>query len=146
MRHRRGAQSGDISGDEANPVTIPFFALVAAGYEVICFADGAALLSQLRSRVPACIFLEVKMPERSGLDLLKKLRADYDPTDKNSAYSLLHEASEKNEFLTGLIYVEPQKKDFLTLIGLPEEPLVSMPDARLRPGREALAEIMESLR
>jgi len=77
---------------------------------------------------------------------LKKLRADYDPTDKNSAYSLLHEASEKNEFLTGLIYVEPQKKDFLTLIGLPEEPLVSMPDARLRPGREALAEIMESLR
>jgi 2-oxoglutarate ferredoxin oxidoreductase subunit beta len=77
---------------------------------------------------------------------LKKLRADYDPTDKNAAYSLLHEASEKNEFLTGLIYVEPQKKDFLTLIGLPEEPLVSMSPERLRPGREALAEIMESLR
>src|SRR5947199_6718894 len=29
-------------------------ALVAAGYEVVCFADGAALLSQLRSHVPAC--------------------------------------------------------------------------------------------
>jgi 2-oxoglutarate ferredoxin oxidoreductase subunit beta len=77
---------------------------------------------------------------------LKKLRADYDPTDKNAAYSLLHEAQEKNEFLTGLIYVAPQKKDFLTLIGLPEEPLASMPSERLRPGREALAEIMESLR
>jgi len=77
---------------------------------------------------------------------LKKLRADYDPTDKSSAYSLLHEAQEKNEFLTGLIYVEPQKKDFLTLIGLPEEPLASMPAERLRPGREALTEIMESLR
>lgn len=48
-------------------------ALAAAGYEVICFADGAALLSQLRSRVPVCIFLEVRMPERAGLDLLKRL-------------------------------------------------------------------------
>src|SRR5262245_17124070 len=51
-------------------------ALVAAGYEVICFADGAALLAQLRSQVPAAIFIEVKMPERSGLDLLKQLREE----------------------------------------------------------------------
>ena len=54
-------------------------ALVAAGYETICFADGGALLSQLRSRVPACIFLEVKMPERAGLDLLKRLREESCP-------------------------------------------------------------------
>ena len=45
----------------------------AAGYEVACFADGAALLAQLRCKIPACIFLEVKMPDRSGLDLVKKL-------------------------------------------------------------------------
>jgi len=48
-------------------------AFAAAGYESVCFADGAALLSQLRCRIPACVFLEVKVPERSGLDLLKKL-------------------------------------------------------------------------
>jgi len=48
-------------------------AFTAAGYEVVCFADGAALLSQLRSSIPACVLLEVKMPERSGLDLVKKL-------------------------------------------------------------------------
>lgn len=51
-------------------------AFAAAGYEVICFADGAALLSQLRSRAPAAVFIEVKMPERSGLGLLKQLRAE----------------------------------------------------------------------
>src|SRR5262249_55752614 len=50
--------------------------LVAAGYEVICFADGAALLSQLRSQTPACVFIEVKMPERWGLDFLKQLREE----------------------------------------------------------------------
>jgi two-component system, LuxR family, response regulator FixJ len=48
-------------------------ALAAAGY------DGAALASQLRSHVPACIFIEVKMPERSGLELLKKLREESCP-------------------------------------------------------------------
>ena len=54
-------------------------ALVAAGYEVVCFADGAALLSQFRSHIPACIFIELKMPERSGLDLLRKLREENCP-------------------------------------------------------------------
>jgi two-component system response regulator FixJ len=54
-------------------------ALVAAGYEVICLADGAALLSQIRSRIPACVFLEVRMPEGNGLDLLKKLREENCP-------------------------------------------------------------------
>ena len=54
-------------------------ALSSAGYEVVCFANGAALASQLRSHVPACIFIEVKMPERSGLELLKKLREESCP-------------------------------------------------------------------
>ena len=54
-------------------------ALKAAGYEVICFADGAALLAEARSRAPACIFLEVQMPERTGLEFLKKLREDNCP-------------------------------------------------------------------
>jgi two-component system, LuxR family, response regulator FixJ len=54
-------------------------ALAAAGYEVVCFADGAALVSQLRAHVPACIFIEVKVPERAGLDLLKKLREESCP-------------------------------------------------------------------
>jgi len=46
------------------------------GYEVICFADGAALLSSARDQIPACIFLEVRLPGKSGIDILKKLRAE----------------------------------------------------------------------
>jgi FixJ family two-component response regulator len=46
------------------------------GYEVICFADGAALLSSARDCIPACIFLEVRLPGKSGIDVLKKLRAE----------------------------------------------------------------------
>ncbi len=77
---------------------------------------------------------------------LKKLRADYDATDKNAAFALLHEAQQKNEFLTGLMYVEPAKKDFLSLLGLPDEPLTTLPMERVRPPREALAAMMDELR
>jgi FixJ family two-component response regulator len=46
------------------------------GYEVICFADGTALLSLARTRIPACIFLDVHTPGKCGLEILKKLRAE----------------------------------------------------------------------
>jgi len=77
---------------------------------------------------------------------LKKLRADYDATDKGAAFGLLREAQAKNEFLTGLIYVEPAKKDFLSILGLSDEPLTTLPMERVRPPREALAAMMEELR
>ncbi len=50
--------------------------LAAGGYEVICFADGAALLSVARTRTPACILLDVHIPGKSGLDILKELRGE----------------------------------------------------------------------
>jgi 2-oxoglutarate ferredoxin oxidoreductase subunit beta len=77
---------------------------------------------------------------------LKKLRANYDATDKGAAFGLLHEARQKNEFLTGLMYVEPTKKDFLSLLGLPDEPLATLPMERVRPPREALTAMMDELR
>jgi 2-oxoglutarate ferredoxin oxidoreductase subunit beta len=77
---------------------------------------------------------------------LKKLRADYDATDKCMALTMCQESQAKQEFLTGLIYVEPTKKDFLELSGLSTEPIVSLPESRLRPPKAALDEIMESLK
>src|ERR1700704_1642818 len=50
--------------------------LTAGGYQVICFADGAALLAVARSRTPSCILLRVPIPGRSGLDILKELHGE----------------------------------------------------------------------
>jgi 2-oxoglutarate/2-oxoacid ferredoxin oxidoreductase subunit beta len=77
---------------------------------------------------------------------LRKLRADYDATDKMAALTLLHEGQDKQEFLTGLIYVAPEKKDFISLLNLPAEPLAFVPDEKVRPPREALAQMMEELK
>src|SRR5246127_2463789 len=50
--------------------------LSAGGYEVICFADGAALLSVARNRTPSAILLDVHIPGKSGLDILKELHGE----------------------------------------------------------------------
>jgi 2-oxoglutarate/2-oxoacid ferredoxin oxidoreductase subunit beta len=52
----------------------------------------------------------------------------------------------RGEFATGLIYIEPDRDDFLTQLHVVDEPLATLPLERIRPGREALDEIMESLR
>src|SRR5919204_5287114 len=45
------------------------------GYHVTSFGDGQSLLAAARARTPACILLDVHMPGRSGLDILKELNA-----------------------------------------------------------------------
>src|SRR6201999_4150069 len=50
--------------------------LSRGGYEVICFADGAALLAVARTRAPSCILLDVHIPGKSGLDILKEFHGE----------------------------------------------------------------------
>lgn len=88
---------------------------------------------------------EVQLHDGSKL-YLKKVAEDYDPTDKLNAVRLIHETAQRGEFATGILYVEPDKKDFLTLLNLVDEPLAKLPLERVRPGREVLDELMESLK
>jgi 2-oxoglutarate ferredoxin oxidoreductase subunit beta len=88
---------------------------------------------------------EVRMHDGSRL-YLKKLAEDYDPTDKLNAIRVIHETARRGEFATGVLYVEPDKDDFVTLLNVVDEPLATLPLERVRPSREALEEIMESLR
>ena len=60
-----------------------------AGFHATCFADGAALLASTRTMVPACIILDVNIPGRSGLDILKQLNAeDWHERDRAQAQLL----------------------------------------------------------
>jgi 2-oxoglutarate ferredoxin oxidoreductase subunit beta len=71
---------------------------------------------------------------------------DYHPTDKLRALSLLHETTQRGEYATGILYVEPDKQDFIDLLGIVDEPLAFLEQSRVRPGKAALDEIMESFR
>jgi 2-oxoglutarate/2-oxoacid ferredoxin oxidoreductase subunit beta len=87
----------------------------------------------------------VQMHDGSKL-YLKKVADTYDPTDRLSALRLLHETAQKGEFATGVLYVEPAKEDFISLLGLVDEPLASLPLERVRPPQAVLDEVMDSLR
>lgn len=49
------------------------------GYQVSGYENGDAFLEAAKARPPACVFLDVHMPGRSGLDILKALNADHYP-------------------------------------------------------------------
>src|SRR5438046_1803883 len=84
----------------------------------------------------------VKMHDGSHL-LLRKVAEDYNPSDKLSAIRLLHETARRGEFATGILYVEPDKDDFIGTLNLVDEPLAFLPTDRTRPSKAALDEIME---
>ena len=50
-------------------------ALAPEGFPVTTFEDGETLLAAAGTRVPICLFLDVVMPGRSGLEILQELRA-----------------------------------------------------------------------
>jgi 2-oxoglutarate ferredoxin oxidoreductase subunit beta len=87
---------------------------------------------------------EVKMHDGSHL-FLKKVAEDYDPTSKTQALKLMRESADRGEFATGILYIEPAKHDFTTLLNIVDEPLATLPLERVRPGKDVLDSIMESL-
>jgi 2-oxoglutarate/2-oxoacid ferredoxin oxidoreductase subunit beta len=89
--------------------------------------------------------LEVSMHDGSKLRL-RKLEEDYDPTNKIGAITRLHEAKEKGEMLTGVLYVNTQAPNFLDMLNITERPLAMLPAEAVRPGREVLEQVMEELR
>ena len=76
---------------------------------------------------------------------LRKTAHDYDPTNKAQALDMLRRCQESNEFLTGLIYVNEEKPDFLTLLNMVDEPLSTLPQKLTQPTAADLDAIMKEL-
>jgi len=77
--------------------------------------------------------------------LLRKLSADYDPTSKVEALRVLSEAHDKGEVVTGLFYVDTERPDFIDLLDVVDEPLATLPESKVRPPKEVLDQVMQSL-
>src|SRR6266446_7536498 len=85
--------------------------------------------------------VEVTMHDGSRLRL-RKLEEDYDPTDKIQAITRLNEAKEKDEMLTGVLYVNTKAPTFLDMLNTTDQPLATLPASVVRPGREVLDQVM----
>lgn len=88
---------------------------------------------------------DVEMHDGSNLHL-RKLLEDYDPTDKANAVRTLMEATEKDEVLTGIFYIDTEKPTFVEQLNLIEAPLATLPESVTKPPRAVLDELMDALR
>ena len=88
----------------------------------------------------------VELHDGSHIQLKKLDPASHDPTSKMAALTLLEEAREQNEFITGLIFVDEDRRTFNEILELVEEPLVHLPAEKLRPPKEALDAVINELR
>ncbi|MGA3167271.1 MAG: 2-oxoacid:ferredoxin oxidoreductase subunit beta [Terriglobia bacterium] len=77
--------------------------------------------------------------------LLRKLSTDYDPTQRGEALRALIESHEKGEIVTGLFFVDTQRPSFIDLLNVVEEPLATLPESAVRPPKEVLDQVMQSL-
>ena len=89
--------------------------------------------------------VEVTMHDGSRLRL-RKLEEDYDATNRIQAITRLNQAHEDDEVLTGVFYINPKAPSFIDLLNMTEQPLATLPESAVRPGREVLEQVMEELR
>ena len=73
--------SGEIHIVDDDPAVLDALSVVFTleGYQVTGFVDCQSFLSAARQHTPSCIILDVQMPDRSGLDILKELNAEHYP-------------------------------------------------------------------
>ena len=88
---------------------------------------------------------EVTMHDGSRLRL-RKLEEEYDPTDRIEAIRRLNISHQKGEVLTGVFYVNTKTPTFIDLLNMTDQPLATLPESVVRPGREVLEQVMEELR
>jgi 2-oxoglutarate ferredoxin oxidoreductase subunit beta len=48
--------------------------------------------------------------------------------------------------ITGLLYIDPERPSLAEVSNLVETPLALLPEEKIRPSRQALADIMDSMR
>jgi two-component system response regulator FixJ len=75
--NQNGKSNGEIYIVDDDPSVLDALSVVfnLEGYQVSGYAEGASFLAAARAHTPACIILDVHMPGRSGLDILKELNA-----------------------------------------------------------------------
>jgi 2-oxoglutarate/2-oxoacid ferredoxin oxidoreductase subunit beta len=89
----------------------------------------------------------IDLPQADGTVLrLRKLRADFDPTDRLAALGLVQGLAARGEVATGLLYIEPGAADLHAALNTSSTPLNCLGEAELCPGAAALEKINASLR
>jgi 2-oxoglutarate ferredoxin oxidoreductase subunit beta len=88
----------------------------------------------------------VELHDGSSIVLQKLAEGQHDPTNRLAAIQLLEEAREKQRFITGLIYINPNRPSLAEHEKLGALPLSALPESKTRPSRESLEKIIAGMK
>jgi 2-oxoglutarate/2-oxoacid ferredoxin oxidoreductase subunit beta len=89
----------------------------------------------------------IDLPQADGSVLrLRKLRGDFDPTNRLAALGLVQGLAARGEVATGLLYIEPGAADLHAALNTSATPLNRLGERELCPGAAALDKLNASLR
>jgi 2-oxoglutarate ferredoxin oxidoreductase subunit beta len=77
---------------------------------------------------------------------LQKLSSEWNPQDKLSIITALHHSHEKQEILTGLLYIDTDSIELNDLLNTTQVPLNQLTEKELVPGNDVLLKINAGLR
>jgi 2-oxoglutarate ferredoxin oxidoreductase subunit beta len=88
----------------------------------------------------------VELHDGSKIVLKKLAEGQHDPTDRWAAIRLLEEARAKQQFITGLIYLDPTRSNLAEHEKLGDLPLSALAESKTRPSRESLEKVMAGMK
>jgi 2-oxoglutarate/2-oxoacid ferredoxin oxidoreductase subunit beta len=121
------------------------YAYTREHYEPAVHADFIPFEREIKAEYRAGEAMPVVMHDGSRI-VLRKLTADYDPTDRIAAFKQLQDRMKQSEYLTGLLFVEPSQQEFHDVNATPDAPLNAVPYVELSPGAKGLEKILSRYR
>ena len=113
--------------------------------QVMNYADFIPHKDEITAQYAEGDSVDVDMHDGSIMRL-RKLESNYEATNKRVVLDRMNEAKEKNEVLTGLLYIEENSDDLHQILGTVETPLNSLTKKELCPGNKVLEGINASMR
>ncbi len=118
---------------------------VRAHNEALNRIDFIDLAPEIHAEPGAGEALDLPQPD-GGTMRLRKLHEGHDPRNRRAAMNHLAVMQEAGEIPTGLLYVDPDAGDLHAALNTVPQPLNSLDETRLCPGRAALDKINAGLR
>ena len=114
-------------------------------YREIAPIDFVPLRREITASYPEGAPASVRMHDGSVVRF-RKVPGDYDPTDRDRAYTEVRARQEGGEIVTGLLYVEERLPDMHEANRTVTTPLVDLSHQDLCPGDEALQKLQDHFR
>ena len=121
------------------------YAYTREHYEPAIHTDFVPRQQEITAEYAAGEALPVVMHDGSRI-VLRKLDADYDPTNRATCAAIIQERLKEEEYLTGLLYLGAGQPEFHELNGTPEDALNALPYESLSPGAAGMQKILARYR